>query len=447
MKCINCRTDNDYQARQHHNKKCKNCGHEFVFEPKGMTPKITDGLFAKIINDISLNHTIFYAQKQFDYYFDKIAKKHQYQFNIAGLIFPFILFNVWFTGFVGAFLGWLLVIVTFGLLGNNGFIIANLLCNTICVIWLVRRSRSTKINALERSQTGKGLLIIGGIILIVGGWIALTKIKLFSIFIITTLLGIISIYFGVTALSNKKPAVQEFLVEQSQLREWQKKWNSINNTPEKLLPPLTPNQNLIPNSELNHYSFDRLVVCQKDEIAHFLIANNFHLENNCAILSITGYPENTFQTILDMARQNPNLKVYALHNCSASGMNLVYNLKTRPNWFINYQIQIYDLGLSYQQVMKMPNAFIRKDIDSQKKELPFEVRQNLSSEAIKWLENGYYLELESFSPKFLLKVVKQGITQTSQVELNQGESSETWQESGVDYSTETTIVFSADSFG
>ncbi len=70
--------------------------------------------------------------------------------------------------------------------------------------------------------------------------------------------------------------------------------------------------------------------------------------------------------------------------------------------------------------MKMPNAFVRKDSNFQKRELPFEVRQNLSSEAVKWLESGYYVELESFSPKFLLKVVKQGITQTNQAELNQG---------------------------
>lgn len=444
MKCINCGTDNDYQARQ--DKKCKNCGHEFVFEPKGMNPKITDGLFAKIITDISLNNTILYSHKQFDYYFDKIAKNRKSKSVIAVLIFIFIFFNIWFTGFVGAFLGWLLVIITFGLLGNNGFIIANLLWNTIYIISLVRRSQSTKINVQERSQIGKGLLILGGIILIGGGWITLTIIKSFPIFLIVTSLGMISIYFGLVALSNKEPRVQEFSIKQSQLREWQDKWNSINGTPEKLLLPITPNQNLIPNSELNNYSFDRLVVCQKDEIAHFLIANNFHLENNCAILSITGYPENTFQTILDIARQNPNLKVYALHDCSASGIELVYNLQTRPNWFLNHQVQIYDLGLSYQQVMKMENPFIRKDSNSQNIKLPFEVRQNLSSEAVKWLENTYYVELESFSPKFLLKVVKQGITQTSQIQLNQEESSDTWQESE-GYSTADLVVFSPDSFG
>lgn len=143
-----------------------------------------------------------------------------------------------------------------------------------------------------------------------------------------------------------------------------------------------------------------------------MIANNFHLENNCAILSITGYPENTFPTILDMAKQNSNLKVYTLHNYSYVGMNLVYNLKTQPNWFLNHQVQIYDLGLSYQQPMNMENLFIRKDSDSQKRELLFEVRQYLSSLAVEWLENGYYLELESFSLKFLLRLVKQGINQT-----------------------------------
>ncbi|HAC64508.1 MAG TPA: hypothetical protein DCF68_13455 [Cyanothece sp. UBA12306] len=440
MKCISCGTDNNYRDRQ--DKKCKNCGHEFVFEPKTMTSKITDGLFAKIINDISFNQTIFYTQKQFDYYFDKLVKNRQSKFEIVGLIFLFCFFNIWFTGFVGAILG-----TIFGLLGNNGFIIANLLWNTIYVIWLVRKSKSTKINVQERSQTGKVLLFIGMIILMILGFISLIIIKSFLMFVITTILGMTSIHFGVIALLKKKPMVQEFLVEQSKLREWQNRWNSINSTPEKLLSPIIPNQNLIPNSDLNHYSFDRLVVCQKDEIAHFLIANNFHLENNCAILSITGYPENTFQTVLDMAKQNPNLKVYAIHDCSFSGMNLVYNLQTRPNWFLNYQIQLYDLGLSYQQVMEMPNAFVRKDSNYQKIELPFEVRQKLSSEAVKWLESGYYVELESFSPKYLLKVLKQGINQTSQLQFNQEELPDNWQESERDDSTAALIVFSSDSFG
>ena len=40
------------------------------------------------------------------------------------------------------------------------------------------------------------------------------------------------------------------------------------------------------NPDVSAYSFDRLVVCDSAIIAQFLIANNFHFENNCAVLSI-----------------------------------------------------------------------------------------------------------------------------------------------------------------
>jgi len=62
MKCINCGTNNSYRDRSSNYGRCKNCGYQIVFEPIIMTPKITDGRFEKIINDISLNNTIFYTQ-------------------------------------------------------------------------------------------------------------------------------------------------------------------------------------------------------------------------------------------------------------------------------------------------------------------------------------------------------------------------------------------------
>ncbi len=48
------------------------------------------------------------------------------------------------------------------------------------------------------------------------------------------------------------------------------------------------------------------------EIAQLLIANNFDFENNYAVLSITGYPENIFSTVMEILRRNPDLKIYEL---------------------------------------------------------------------------------------------------------------------------------------
>jgi hypothetical protein len=350
------------------------------------------------------------------------------------LLFGFFFFNVWFTGFVGGF--------SISIFGEKSFIIANLVFNTGFIFQQINEINSSKINAQQRSQIAELLKIIGFIILIVGFLINLILIKSFLLFVVTTILGIISIYFGRINLSQKAPMIQTFLIKQSQLQEWQNKWHRINGLQEKLLPStLSRNQNIVTNSELTNYSFDRLIVCEKADIVHFLIANNFHLEHNCAILSITGYPENIFQTILDMAKQNPNLKVYALHDCSSRGISLINSLRTSANWFLNSSVQIYDLGLSYAQIMKIPNAFIIKGSKSEQTQLPFEVRQNLASEEIQWFENGHYVELESFSPKFLLKVVKKGISQTNQAQL-----SDKWAESDGVSDTDL-IIFSADSFG
>ena len=363
MKCIRCGTHNKYKDRQK-NKRCTNCGHEFVFEPKRMNPKITDGFFAKILSDISFNNSIFYTQKQFNYYFDKVIKKRQSKSYLVYSLWNFLTLNAFFILF------W----------ENYIYFLTNiLLCNIFYVFWLIIQVGSTKINFQKRSQIARLLLIIGAVILTIGTWITLIEINLFLAFVVTTIWGMGSIYFGIITSRKKSPMVQTFVIEQSKLEKWQNQWNSINGLQEKLL-PLTPstNQSSIANSELTNYSFDRLIVCEKADIAYFLLANNFHLENNCAILSRTGYPENIFQTILDMAKQNPNLKVYALHDCSFRGISLVYNLKNRPNWFLNSNLQIYDLGLSYHQVMKIPNAFIRKDLIEEERQLPFEVRQNLS---------------------------------------------------------------------
>ncbi|MEO3706033.1 hypothetical protein [Trichormus azollae] len=79
------------------------------------------------------------------------------------------------------------------------------------------------------------------------------------------------------------------------------------------------------------YTFNRLVVCDNSSVAQLLIANNFHFESNCAILSITGCPQRIFSTTMQMLRPNPDLKVYALHDYSPKGISLAHRLRTSEN--------------------------------------------------------------------------------------------------------------------
>ncbi|WP_198007661.1 hypothetical protein [Dactylococcopsis salina] len=48
--------------------------------------------------------------------------------------------------------------------------------------------------------------------------------------------------------------------------------------------------------------FDRAVICDRSEIARFLIANDFNFENNCAVLSVAGYPKNIFSNCVAFRR-------------------------------------------------------------------------------------------------------------------------------------------------
>ncbi|MBD0395485.1 MAG: hypothetical protein ICV52_16980 [Microcoleus sp. C1-bin4] len=181
----------------------------------------------------------------------------------------------------------------------------------------------------------------------------------------------------------------------------------------KLLPPPRAlNANTAVSPDVSAYSFDRLVVCDRSEIAQFLIANNFHFENNCAVLSITGYPQNIFDTTMEMLRRNPDLKVYALHDCTPRGIGLVDHLRTSPNWFSDSSAIIIDIGILPRQIIAAGDTMFVLTSDSSARDavqLPPAIRQDLSAEELEWLDLGNYVELESFSPQKLIQILNRGI--------------------------------------
>ncbi len=83
MKCINCGTDNNLKDRTANQGQCKQCQHQFAFEPTSASIKITDGMFAKFITTISANDTLFFTPKQLYYFLDSRLK---YQLDAIGII-------------------------------------------------------------------------------------------------------------------------------------------------------------------------------------------------------------------------------------------------------------------------------------------------------------------------------------------------------------------------
>lgn len=398
MKCINCGTDNKLKDRTANQGRCIKCNHPFAFEPTSMSNiKITDPFFAKAIADISANNTLFFTPKQLLYFLDNRLRKKSKSISQFGWLFVYVTINF----------------VTFS------SDIALMIVNFVFIWIFCNQSISSKLHNTIRKGNAKNLQLIGGIILIVGIFKSLTS-NSFSFFVLVVIMGMLSIYLGTRQLKRIGFLTQEFLLSQSQVKDWLDRWQQINGSIIKILP--SPNQEntlAAVNPDVTAYSFDRLVVCDSASIAQLLIANNFHFENNCAILSITGYPQSIFDTTMQMLRRNPDLKVYAVHDCNPQGISLVHHLRTNVSWFLNSEIVIIDIGLTPRQIIATKRGmFIQSSPSSAQiaKQLPEEVRQSLSAEELAWLELGKFVELESFSPQRIIKVLQKGIAGSRNLE-------------------------------
>lgn len=435
MKCIQCGTDNKLRDRTVNQGRCKTCNHQFAFEPNSMRKlQFTDPAFAKAITDISANNTLFFTRKQFFYFWDRRLKNRFLKFGFSWL-FVYILIAIFTANFFGTF------IIPF--LGKATSTIGAFLVSIIFIYSFFANSNSSKTNYRSRRLSARNLKILGVIILSVGGFFSLVVIDSFTIFVSSVILGMLSIYLGIRQQIRQTGISETFLVDQNQFQDWINRWTRVNNSIAKMLPP--PRQETIPaavSPDISAYSFDRVVVCDDTEIAQLLIANNFHFENNCAILSITGYPQNIFDTVMQMLRRNSDLKVYALHNASPRGVRLVHHLRTSPNWFQNSNVTIYDLGLLPRQILNSPNVFVQATDESaqQAKQLPSDVRQELTKEELDWLEAGKFVELESFTPQKLLQVVTQGIAKSRTPDISDSLVP-------IDGGSGDVFIFASDSFG
>jgi DNA-directed RNA polymerase subunit RPC12/RpoP len=365
MKCIKCGTDNNLRDRRLNSDRCKRCQHRFVFESTTINRvKITDAMFAKAIADISVNDTLFFTSQQLCYFFGKRFKQ----------TIPRVLYTT-----------------------------------------------STDVT-VDQPKNGILWQILGWIIIVTGfffsGWLNPTiYIYLISC---TSILGMIFIFLGMpkTRITHQQHAhqssnkAQTYLIDFNKCQSCINQWKAINPIAKMLPPPRDTNENAAISPDVSAYSFDRVVVCDRPEIAQFLIANNFHFENNCAILSVTGYPQSIFDTIMQMLRRNPDLKVYALHDCSPRGIALVNHLRNSPTWFSDSSTIIIDIGLLPRQIMAAGDSMLvlnSSEYIQDAVNLQPEIRQNLSAEELEWLESGNYVELESFNPRRFMQLLHREI--------------------------------------
>jgi hypothetical protein len=423
MKCIQCQTDNTLRERTANQHKCKQCGHTFVFEPtkQNLPKRMTDQLFAKSIATLSANNTLYFTAEQMVYDLEKrlVSRYSWRQITIMttpeqGKLLGYL--KIQPLVFIGAALiAGLnsLPVVGTGLIGVSliHLLLVEQMVGTVKSDTYQRNSLFTPAILQDVKKT---LAVLGGSIL-TGGIALSLLLNSLPVFICSVLLGMFTIYRGIIL----KPSLQQLtpspsVVSLSHVQDWVDRWQSINGPIEKLLPATSNQPDVIIAPDVTAYSFDRVIICEEDAIAHFLIANNFHFERNCAILSWNGYPQGIFTTTMEMLRRNPDLKVYALHNCTPRGLSLTHNLHTDVNWCGDRSWPIIDVGLSLRQVMQNRRLYIQVSsyscIESQR--LPEVIRQSFTLEEQLWLDSGAYMELAALAPQQLIRWLNQTIMQT-----------------------------------
>jgi hypothetical protein len=350
VRCIKCNVDNKLKERQENSGRCKGCRHPYAFDPK-ITPGVdfTDKFFQQSLSALSAGGSLYFTPRQLYYFINRrLNARRTDPANVAGYLL-----------FIG---GAVLSVLLFLALPGFWF------------LWLIP--------LLLAAGFGAALMVSPGL-----------RRRLYD---------------------NEHG---HLLASQGQVEGWYVRWLKLNDESFKMLPPPATGRRKQPaeiNPEVLKYSFDRVVVCDRYEIAQCLIANNFHFEHNCAVLSLDGHPHDIFEAVMQMLRRNPDLSVYALHDASPLGVELPHILRTDPRWFAGGGAKVYDLGLLPRQVFKRP-VFVERGWQRARGEssiVPPHVAAALEPAEVRWLEEGKYVTLESFTPKTLLRVVAQGIAKS-----------------------------------
>jgi hypothetical protein len=187
-------------------------------------------------------------------------------------------------------------------------------------------------------------------------------------------------------------------------RLW-KRWQGVHGAPKGVIVrrshPMGPRS---AEPDLADYSFDRAVICDRARTVDLLVANNFHFENNCAVLSVGGYPPGPFETIRAMLRRNPRLQVLVLHDATVAGCRLAHQLATSPEWF-QHLPGVTDVGLRPSHAGPFKGLYLPSPSG------PVFAGDGITAQEAAWLSN-YALELAAIRPEQVLKRLFKALNRT-----------------------------------
>jgi hypothetical protein len=407
MKCIKCNTKNSLKERNENTGQCKRCDHQFVFEPTEMEfrSEITDALFEELIAEISADSTVYFTPIQLYYLLEKRLRSNLNQDNPAvrylcyGGLFLFV--SIWIVSWLKLDLDLVVPILA-------------ILYAVFAIIIVTQATILSQGNRKIRQDNIRNLKILSVIIPIFG--IPLSIVAKTPIGMIGSIcLGLIAAGLSFGFKRQQLRILNSFLIDRKDFQAWLNRWISINDFPNKILasPKISTAQVASSPKEIA-YKFDRVVVCDSPNIAQLLIENNFHFANNCAILSIDRYPHRDFITIKAMLDRTPDLQVFAFHDCSPQGLKMIRHLRTEKIWFPDLEIPIISVGILPRQIRDNIDMIVPQSAKSAKsaQQLAPDLRNNLDSTELAWLDAGFYLELESFPPQELIQILQRAINKS-----------------------------------
>jgi hypothetical protein len=254
-------------------------------------------------------------------------------------------------------------------------------------------------------------------------WFALYGTILVSVFcakegaaLTSWLVAFVCVGLATVAIAASRKAKAGPTLNKADVQRALARWTEVHGSPPKLIlanTPALPAPKVVP-IELAAYSFDRAVICDRQETVDMLLANNFHFENNCAILSVDGYPQAVFTPVLSMLRRNPKIEVYALHDANAAGESLAYTLVSQPAWFKGIG-KVTDVGLSVRHAIKMRRVWLNSV------EVVDCAAFGLTLPELKWLA-AYKVELASVRPEQVIKRLFRAMTKPGTLHNAGGET-------------------------
>lgn len=186
------------------------------------------------------------------------------------------------------------------------------------------------------------------------------------------------------------------------------RWEAVHGPAPGKLPPLQLKPARDDKNPLsNSYNVSQALICDRPETVAFLLANAFHIEQRCAILSVGGYPPEDFEGLRQMLKRNPQLNVFVLHDASYNGCRLYQELTSDPAWFKGSK-RVFDLGLLPRHAKAFKGRWTAVSSSARRPPLP-----GYSAADNQWLQQ-HEVSLMALPPKTLLKQVQRLLSRHAQ---------------------------------